>query len=232
MFALTAFFEEFQNVVVYYDKDRIQPVSRCHPWAIGETNPEFKYYDFKRKPELIPRVLEDFMPLAHFDAIKLFYKFLSWINGPESHLETNDCALRSPKPHLDENSFRKLCCHGRVDILYRRLDLNVRKDCADWLIWKTMKILEQEIDPEFAANDGVIAFSQNQSLFTGLPGHRLEDKTGWQCSIHFWAYGDSESECMNALKRVFSNLWEATQRISKEIEVGMKDNAAPTDRKN
>jgi hypothetical protein len=211
-------------MVVYYDETRVQPAPRCHPWVVGEMNTEFRYYDFKRNPELIPKVLEDFIPLAHFDAIQHFYEFLAWVNGPESQLETNDCALRPPGPHRDPNSIRKLCCHGRVDILYRRLDLNVRRDCADWLIGKTMKILKQDIDIQFTANDGVIAFSQNQSFFTNLARAKHEEKLGWQCSIHFWAYGDTESECMGTLKRVFSNLWKATQTISKEMEVALKSN--------
>src|ERR1700736_4680407 len=106
-------------MIVYQDLSLQELELRTHPWTHGGTNPEFRYYDFKVEPTSIPQVLEDFRVHAEQPAVQLFYQFLAWINGPESQLETNDCAFRPPAKHHDRNSDRNLSCHGRVFVFYK-----------------------------------------------------------------------------------------------------------------
>jgi hypothetical protein len=37
---------------------------RQHPWLHSTINPDWKYYDFKKNPEMVSEVLEDFKPWA------------------------------------------------------------------------------------------------------------------------------------------------------------------------
>jgi hypothetical protein len=75
---------------------------RQHPWTVSHTEEGSRYYDLKRKPALIPTVLEDFKPWEDHRAVKEFYKLVEWINGPGTHLEMNGCRFRGPHDQRKE----------------------------------------------------------------------------------------------------------------------------------
>ena len=77
----------------FYDDEMTHPSVRLHPYIAIHAG-QSGYVDFKREPSRIPEVLEDFKPFAGERAIQTFYEFLRWINGPDSLLETCDCAFR------------------------------------------------------------------------------------------------------------------------------------------
>src|SRR5260370_23343690 len=107
------------------------PPGRHHPWTPPDNNPEARYYDFKAHPEQVPLVLEDFKPWAHYPAIPRLYEPLSWLNGSDSILESNDCGLRPPttdhatpdiaRPVFDSDP---IVVHGTLTILFLDLTWN------------------------------------------------------------------------------------------------------------
>jgi hypothetical protein len=87
---------------VYRHVDRVLETPRGHPWGTAIDNPDERYYDFKEHSDLIPEVLEDFKPWSRYPAIATSYELLRWINGPESVVESNDCAFQEiPRRPVD-----------------------------------------------------------------------------------------------------------------------------------
>lgn len=58
---------------------------------------------------------------------------MRWVNGPESILETCDCALLGPGPNDFDFSAEPLSVHGRLMIMYRDLGRNCDEDQVDEL---------------------------------------------------------------------------------------------------
>jgi len=85
---------KFMNI--YYDKRFEKEVSGFHPYKGGAYSPDVQYYDFKAYPELISTVLEDYVEWSDCKAIQTFYDLLRWLNGPDSLLESSDCAFGEP----------------------------------------------------------------------------------------------------------------------------------------
>jgi hypothetical protein len=204
-------------MIIYEDLALQQSKPRTHPWTYGGTNQEFRYFDFKARPEIIREVLEDFRDHAEQPAVQLFYRFLAWINGAESHLETNDCAFRPPARHHDENSDKLLSCHGRVFLFYRELRYNLNLDACEWLKVSFFRVLSG-LDREFRAPEGVVGLTPQPTMYSTIPYYSSADEIrGRQLMCSFWAYGDSSQECFRNLGRVFENLWNASRIVSDHI---------------
>ena len=211
---------------VYYDKSRTRPEPRLHPYRASGPG-QSGFVDFTKRPELIETALEDFRPFAPTAAVKAFYDFLRWINGPASQLATCDCVLRAPTPNHDTNSKRGLCVHGRVFLLYRELRFNASIERSDWLCGKMMTELGA-IDAGLAANEAVVGFTKNPTLQVaiskGVPdgagGFEVganDPGFGHHLTLTFWAYGDTEAESFEKLERVFRNIRSAAERVSESI---------------
>jgi hypothetical protein len=223
-------------MTVYYDPGRQYNEPRLHPYAAAHLE-HSGHIDFKLTPEKIETALEDFIPFNRTDAVKHFYDFLRWINGPDSTLETTDCALRPPAPHQDTNSTAKLSMHGRMFIMYRNIRLNCSYDHQQWLCGKLMQVLK-EVDPEFAASQAVVGFSLNPVLHTAISNGRWignnfeggdnDPGLGEHVMLSFWAYGDDESIVLTNLRRVFDNIWAACRSISDEVAAATRDAADPS----
>ena len=118
-------------------KRHVQHQPRSHPWHDSGFEGGGSYRDFKAHPELIREILEDFKPHEHQIAVQTFYSFLEYLNGPDSVLESNDCALRAPHGHEDL-AFNKagltLKIDGRLECLYREDQYNLNFEAYAWLI--------------------------------------------------------------------------------------------------
>lgn len=190
--------------------DPPEPGCRTHPWgATDYTNGGGAYYNFACSPELIPSVLEDFVPHAHYQAVQRFYEFLRWVAiSPDSILETNDCALRAPHEHKDFFNAR-LRVDGRLHIFYRNHADNVRSDCFRWLE-RMFYLYLQVYRPDF--RHAIIGIGANDTDYVGLIGQECRGKL---LSLTFNAYGDSEADAFASLLVVFDGFWEAAKRISR-----------------
>jgi hypothetical protein len=201
---------------VYKDFSRAYVEPRAHPWAFGGDNQEFRYYDFKQFPELIPTVLEDFRPYRERPAVQTFFEFLRWANSPESELETDDCLFRPPKPHKDNNSDKKLGCHGRIFVFFRHLEFNLVPSACDWFhdVWG---VGVSGIDSEFTPSQGVVGLTKQRAWYTALPHREQHEILGGSLMLSFWAYGDTDDEAYDNLQRLVSNLHEVARQITLHV---------------
>ena len=199
------------QVYEHNDPDSLRP--RAHPWTDGESNPAHKYYDFRARPELIRSSIEDLQEWGTYPATETFYRLLEWLNGPESVLESNDCAFNGASINTSSECSKHLQCSGRLMILYRDLASNTSPEQMSWLTNATAHAV-REIDPAFEW--GAIGATITSVRFSTLPGPP-ERQQGQQLMLSFWAWGEDEPEAMTNLDRTFRNLTAALQEVSHEV---------------
>lgn len=186
---------------------------RSHPWTDGESNPGHKYYDFRARPELIRSSIEDLREWSAYPATETFYRLLERLNGPESALESNDCAFSGATANTSARFSKRLQCSGRLMILYRDLALNTSQEQMHWLTNGAAHAISA-VDPAFEW--GAVGATITPVRFTTLPGPP-ERQQGQQLMLSFWAWGEDEPEVMTNLDRTFRNLTIALQQVSDEI---------------
>ena len=173
---------------------------RSHPWSGSRTDAAHQYVDLKRDPALVRTALEDFRPWERYAAVETFYGLLEWLNGPESLLETNDCAFNGPSPN-DQPAFPKaLQCSGRVMVLFRDLPLNTDPARVQGLTQGLARSLS-EADEGFSW--GLFGATVVPVRFLALPP---DAQLGSQLMLSFFAWGDDEAEVMAHLDRTLGNL--------------------------
>jgi len=188
---------------------------RSHPWIDGESDPAHRYYDFRASPELIRSSLEDLRAWNSYPATETFYRLLEWLNGPESALESNDCAFSGTTANTSAEFPKRLQCSGRLMILYRELALNTSPERIQWLTQAAAHAFRRT-DPAFEW--GAIGATIMPVTFRTLPGPP-ELQVGQQLMLSFWAWGESELEVMTHLDRTFQNLESSLRGISDEIRL-------------
>jgi len=198
---------------VYEHNDPDSLRTRTHPWTDSESNPAHKYYDFRTKPELIRSSIEDLREWGAYPATETFYRLLEWLNGPESALESNDCAFSGATANTNSALSKRLQCSGRLMILYRDLALNTSPKQMRWLTNATAHAV-RGIDSAFEW--GAVGATITSVRFSTLPGPP-ERQRGQQLMLSFWAWGEDEPEVMTNLDRTFRNLTAALQTVSREI---------------
>lgn len=199
------------RVYEYSAADSLRP--RSHPWIDAESNTAYRYYDFRTQPELIRSSLEDLLQWNAYPAIETFYRLLEWLNGSESIFESNDSAFNGAAATAGTPSSKPLQCSGRLMILYRNLALNTSPEQMHRLTNATAQALS-EADPLFEW--GAVAATIVTTRFTAIPGPPAHQR-GQQLMLSFWAWGETETETMSHLDRIFQNLTGALQRVSDEI---------------
>jgi hypothetical protein len=183
---------------------------RSHPWLTSLYDQKCRYYDFKKNPELIPQVLEDFLPWARYQAIQDFYSYLAWLNGPDSELESDDCAFTGAEKNLSPNiTSKKLQVSGRLMLLFRSLACNCENTNSEWL-FKCFWFYLERVEPELEL--GVIGLSRTTTEFIAL--NRREGKS---LVLNFWAWGDSEAEAMDNLQILIRGLKQASSEVCTDI---------------
>ena len=187
-------------------------IPRSHPWTAAVSNPASRYHDLKLRPDLVRTSLEDFTPWAGYSAVETFYTLLEWINGRDGSLESNDCEFTGPHEHASSRSQKARECSGRLMILYRDLSRNlslVRVECLEDAVLSRLV----QIDPEFTS--GAIGTTIMRTRYVGLPVPETEQQ-GFQLLVSFWAWGDTDTETMGHLDRLFGSL----SRVLHEVEAG------------
>ena len=102
----------------------------CHFRIEVDHDPRGRYYDFGKRLELIPEVLEEFLPFGERPAVQRFYRLLASVNSDESFLETDDCAGPQEKR---ASAARRLYCSGRVIFLVRTIQDNLDRHAVETL---------------------------------------------------------------------------------------------------
>lgn len=207
---------------VYQDQSKGFKKARAHPYVAMQGKPA-RFVDFKQHPELIGTVLEDFVSFGHEAAIQTFYQFLGWLNGPDSLLESCDCAFRGPEKHDFQHSKYRLRAHGRLMLMHRDLQAN----CDDRfnVLYNSLGRELSSIDPEFDGNCGAVCFSGSRAYYLDLipaqfrKGGKIisrfrDPSSGHQVMLLFTAFGDDAEEIFKNLDRVFKNIELACRRTS------------------
>lgn len=205
-------------------------VPRLHPYEGSAHDSQASYYDFKAHPELIPRVLETFIPWKEYKAVQDFYRFLESVNGPHSPLESNDCGIVTI-----QQSYRRageLSQFGRVMILQRQLINNLSLRLNEFLqqrfayhlsrIEPDFRMGEFEVMPAWAyfidlpGPDREICIEEAEYYIAGHPpgaGHKL----GEQIQINWRSFGANKEAVMKNLETVVTTLHHATRIVSEEL---------------
>ena len=196
-------------MLVYEATELEQDVGRYHPWTTSEKNSDSRYYDFKIHPELIPEVLEDFRPYAHFPAVQRFYDLVAWINGLGSCLESNDCEFQGSHTNIDAQFEKKRRTRGRLMVLFRNLEINCSPENVKWLEDCYALYLPMVL-PHFYL--GVVGLTKFRTHFTAL------GKNGQILILSFWSYGDDEYEAMENLDRTFEGIHKASVIVDAQVK--------------
>jgi len=180
---------------------------RSHPWTDTAGSPDERYYDLTTTPSLIRSSLEDFVPWSQYPAIDAFYSLLEWLNRPGSALESNDCAFTGPEPHQRPDLALALQCQGRVMLLFRALEHNRDGHIAG--LENSLHRGLAPLDPMF--DGGAVGTTIVPVRYRALPvGNQLGD----ELMISFWAWGDSQGECLRNLARLMRSLSLALRRVA------------------
>ncbi len=207
---------------------------RQHPWERVEHNPNAKYYNFREHPELIPQVLEDFKPYAHFESVQYFYELVRGINSDFSIFETNDCAFSGVIKNGVQDRPTQLRGYGRFMFFFRDLLLNLSEGSKEWSLKRRFT---DETEPYYAPNTHIEKFTQravdviselnprpiwNCVMVELYPVYYHEApvpeplKMGHQFSFNFWAWGNDEAEVMNNFGRVVDTMNKCLLTLNKE----------------
>jgi hypothetical protein len=194
---------------VYRAKEHdVTGIPRAHPWTTASKDPACRYVDFRSEPEKIPTSLEDFIRWKQYPAIECFYDFLRWVNGPESLLESNDCAF-SLEPNNDPNRPFQLQASGRVMLFVADLRFTCSHEFGECLMGAFGSHLARNLPQSSPATVGV---SKATSFFKAV------GKRGEQAVLYFWAWGDSEPSTFSTLGALFEHMLDAAKGVSREIQ--------------
>jgi hypothetical protein len=208
---------------------------RQHPWTVSSRNSELKYYDFKKQPELVSEVLEDFKAWEHYEAVQHFYDMIRWLNGPNSNLETSDCGFRGPRENDQRAQWPKeLVCNGGLFVFFRNVQFNLSDESKEWSkeylagqspkLYKPSKYLKWLIDSSLELITQInrqykwacISVGLRSIVFVEAPVPE-DEQLGYQIVYRFWAWGDSEQEVMEKFKYVVDTLLRCFTQLSGEV---------------
>lgn len=193
---------------VYEHSDPGSMAERSHPWTHA-ADPAHRYHPFHESPGLIRTSVEDLRPWEHQPAIETFYRLLEWLNGPDSALESNDCAFSGPATRTSPDADQRMHCSGRLMVLLRDLPANtVAARVHD--LTQGFALALSRIDPGFEG--GAVGATIVPVRFTTLPGSH-DQQRGQQLMLSFWAWGEDEREVWEHLDRTLRNVAEALRGV-------------------
>lgn len=201
---------------------------RMHPYLSSRPG-EAGFVDFRQQPERIPEVLEDYRPHADQPAVRTFFEFLRWINGPESVLETCDCALQGPdKVKSPKESRFPWVLHGRVMMMHREPGANCIEGAPTIFIQHLYGQL-QRVDALAPLRDVSAGLSLCSVLYRDrclaqpaadgtLAAGPYDPGLGQHVMVTFRAHGHSHPEVWQKLYEFYGFLWIACRRTSDHFQ--------------
>jgi hypothetical protein len=189
----------------FENREGISVQHRSHPWSTSTGDLNYRYYDFRAKPEQISVVLEDLRPWDTYAAVQSIYGLLAWVNGPGSPFESNDCAFDGPEDNVDHGFSKRLQCCGRLGVLFRDLGLNTDERAMNRWVERIHTGL-CALEPGFEW--GAVGTTRLRVDYRDLPEGHAE---GEQLLLSFWAWGDDEPEVFENLARVIAALCDALE---------------------
>jgi hypothetical protein len=204
---------------VYFDSRFENDPAGPHPYDGSTYSDEVRYYNFKKHPELIPEVLEDFRGWVQYEAVQTFYELLRWLNGEASTLESSDCAFMGPKPETNKRWEKALVVSGRLMILYRNLPLNLERQNMVMLN-DAIHLYLRQTESRLTAQQASVGTTIVRTIYGAF------NRLGYRLVISFWAWGDDDGEAMDNLDRLFKALLKCLKAASEDIaRAGMAETA-------
>ena len=210
---------------------------RRQPWEDSDLFPDAHYYNFREKPDLIYKVLEDFKPFEKYEAVQDFYKLLEWANGSDSPFETNDCRLSLPEKNDQRYLADKdLVRSGTLLFFFRNLKDNISPDSMYW--YKKYKSFEINADglrhkPSKKINSFVTRSSEELSktenhetniIMLGLAPTSYDFasnfpsmRNGYQFMWRFWMWGNTDEEIMENFKFTVNSMTLCLKNLADEF---------------
>jgi len=185
-----------------------------------ESDDSSVYLDFKKNPKLIRSALEDLQPFAKWGFAEQFYSLIEWLNGPQSLLESNDCAFNAVQKNPDQQYPYAKKCSARLMILFRDIPENCQLRSIDWLMQNILQAVAT-IKPGFKA--GALCLSQSETCYLALGDKPDTGGMGRQVVLTFFAYGKNERRCYENMQEVISNAQSCLTRVNKKIQHGEVD---------
>lgn len=196
-------------MIVYRAKELdIDGTARAHPWAVANYDQSCRYVNFRNAPHEIETSLEDFRRWEgqHHATVQRFYDLLRWLNGPDSHFETNDCAFTLA---LNTDPLRpyKVQVSGRLMLFASAMGLTCAPGFIDWLIDAFGFYLSRVESLEA----GAVGISKAGCFYkaVGREAHELV--------LYFWAWGDSDEAAMEKLGGVFDRMKAASIQVNVDV---------------
>lgn len=189
----------------YYDLEHEQflgDAHRRHPFMSSPRDPRARWYDFRSEPELIEKVLEDFVPHAHRPAVQRYYQLLRWMNGDGCCFETIDSWFREDltraPAEFKANCFR----YGRMAFIFRDLKRNV--SWADTTtVLRLIEVEARKIGDDTA--NGLLSYCRWPRYFPALEDNK-DGNRGFAVAVQFGAAGASEDEVFDTLDATIQHL--------------------------
>lgn len=204
----------------------LEPIT--FPWSAASNDPRGAYVNFRERPELIARALEDFRPWARTAAVKEFYDLLRWINGPESMLESVGCAFGTRETHDVVRGLDGPWCVGWLSVILRDHPLNLNRDLTDEL--KRLINAKARAAPG-PVPDGCIIISEALTQFVYLEdfytGFR-EPPVGWSVVINWMVTAEAKRAALSALRSTFRQLRWVLAEVSQKASTVDRWKALPT----
>lgn len=195
----------------YLDPKEGEGEPRPHPWTVSITDPRGKFVDFRQEPHRIRTDLEDFLPYGAQAGIEKYYRFLEWLNGPESIWESTESFFRAPASH-SAAYFKKfpLMCSGRVVFFCRDHGYHCRRSA-----WIRDRLLNMLLAKEPVPANACVAVFDFPVQFTAL-----SDDGGQTAPIcaatgaKFFGFGQTEREAFDGFGSGVEAVWEVSKEIA------------------
>jgi hypothetical protein len=159
---------------------------------------------------------------------------LRWVNGPESNLETSDCAFRGPRDNEQKDGWPKeMVCHGQMYVFFRNLQYNLSAESkswkenhpggdklakpytpskyTQWLINQSQQAVRQSTHVWACIGFGLISIQFAEAQVS------KNEQLGYAVVYKFWAWGDSEEDTMVSFKYVVDTLFTIFKTLSSEV---------------
>jgi hypothetical protein len=170
---------------------------RPHPWQGSLHDPNAKFVDFLKRPDLVRSSLEDFIPYASQPAIDRFFSLVEWMNGPDTVWETTESYLwPAAAPH--SNRFfanYPIICSVRLVFFNRNHLWQCRQ--AEWTFGQLLNGLQRREPVHPNACVGVFTVP---TLFLSLSNDG--GKSALECKaigVRCYGFGTSESQAFDGV---------------------------------
>ncbi|PZR74082.1 MAG: hypothetical protein DLM73_08970 [Chthoniobacterales bacterium] len=171
--------------------------ARMHPWGGSLHDPNAKFVDFLKRPDLVRSSLEDFIPYAAVPAIDRFFSLIEWMNGADTVWETTESYLWPPAAPQSNRSFAqyRIVCSARLVFFHRDHLWQLRH--GDWAFTSLLRRLERR---EPVVPNACVGVFIAPTLFVSLSedGGRTAPEAK-VLGVRCYGFGNSEKEAFEGV---------------------------------